>query len=404
MGTLPERKYRREIKVLLTVAMLLFVLTIVIGILNGTDRVLFNHKQILAHVHAGTLGWITLSVFASTLWLFGGAEGDGERSPIATGLSHAAAFLVVCYVLAFLTTENAWRPVLGGIVSVVFCSFFVWALVQRPLRSVTVPQLGFLVALFTSVVGGLLGTAWGVIVATDERVTPIPRDGVDAHPAMMVIGFLVPVAMAMAEWWIIPDLAERGPSPRPRAGAWQMGLLFMGAVLIMLGLLTGTDALIILSQPFLVASIVILFVRLVKPALAAPGSVVTWHACIGAIAVVLVIIYTVVLVNVYDGDLDNAPQRYIIALDHLQFIGAMTNSVFALLLASTVGRLARGVWDRVVFVAINVGLVGFWIGLVVDSTVLKRGFTPIMGTGILIGLGLGASRLYRTPAPETAAV
>src|SRR5680860_1578473 len=76
MATLVDRKYRSEIMMLLPTAMTVFVLTVVIGILNGTDIVLFDHQELLAHVHAGTLGWITLSVFASALWLFGGPD-DG---------------------------------------------------------------------------------------------------------------------------------------------------------------------------------------------------------------------------------------------------------------------------------------------------------------------------------------
>ena len=49
-------------KLLLQVAMVVFVWTIGIGILNGTDVVDFDRKVLLSHVHAGTLGWITTSV------------------------------------------------------------------------------------------------------------------------------------------------------------------------------------------------------------------------------------------------------------------------------------------------------------------------------------------------------
>ena len=68
---LASHPLRREIRLLLTAALALFVFTVVVGILNGTDIVDFKHKVLLTHVHVGTLGWITMSVFASTLWLFG---------------------------------------------------------------------------------------------------------------------------------------------------------------------------------------------------------------------------------------------------------------------------------------------------------------------------------------------
>ena len=68
---------RREVLLLLQVAMVVFVWTIGIGILNGTDLVDFDQKIVLSHVHAGTLGWITTSVFAATLWLFGATASRG---------------------------------------------------------------------------------------------------------------------------------------------------------------------------------------------------------------------------------------------------------------------------------------------------------------------------------------
>ncbi len=51
-------------------AMALFTVTVLIGIFNGLDLVEFSHNQLLTHVHAGTLGWITLSVFGAALWMF----------------------------------------------------------------------------------------------------------------------------------------------------------------------------------------------------------------------------------------------------------------------------------------------------------------------------------------------
>ena len=392
MATLADRKYRSEITVLLPTAMTVFVLTVVIGILNGTDIVLFDHQELLAHVHAGTLGWITLSVFASALWLFGGPDDGSPRSRSASLLSHSAAVSVVVYVIVFLTTDGWIRPLIGGVVSAIFTGFFVWVVVQRSLGELSIPQLGFVVALVTSVIGGLLGTAWGVIVASGGDVTPIPEDGVDAHPAMMVLGFLIPVGVAMAEWWLLPERAEHGPSPRRRAGVWQMGLFFVGALLIMLGLLSSVEPLIILSQPFLIAALVIVVVRLWTPAREAVRSLVWAYATASVVFILLDIVYTIVLVSIYEGDFDNAPTRLILALDHLMFIGGLTNAIFALLLAATLGRVSPPV-DRIVFAAVNLGIVGFWLGLVVDSSALKQFATPVMGLGILLGLAVAAVRL-----------
>ena len=55
-----------EIRALQLAAMAVFVYTIGIGILNGTDMVDFDQRRILGHVHGGTLGWLTLNVFAAS--------------------------------------------------------------------------------------------------------------------------------------------------------------------------------------------------------------------------------------------------------------------------------------------------------------------------------------------------
>ena len=70
---------------MLLAAIVIFLYTIAIGILNGTDIVDFDRRRILGHVHGGTLGWLTLAVFAASLWLFGElkpAVSDRERTMV----------------------------------------------------------------------------------------------------------------------------------------------------------------------------------------------------------------------------------------------------------------------------------------------------------------------------------
>src|SRR3970282_1066632 len=87
-----------EIRVVLLAAMAIFTYTIVIGILNGTDLVDFDRRRILGHVHGGTLGWLTLAVFAASFWLFGESApiGGRERQGVG-GLGGVAVLLLpVC--------------------------------------------------------------------------------------------------------------------------------------------------------------------------------------------------------------------------------------------------------------------------------------------------------------------
>ncbi len=72
------RSFGREIKWLFLAAMAIFLVTVVIGMLNGLDLVEFSRPALVTHVHAGPLGWITLGVFATSLWLYGrGQAGSG---------------------------------------------------------------------------------------------------------------------------------------------------------------------------------------------------------------------------------------------------------------------------------------------------------------------------------------
>src|SRR5215211_3565939 len=79
---------------LFLVAMAVFVVNIAIGILNGADVVEFNRNQILTHVHAGTVGWMTLTIVASTFLLMRAAD---------RRLMLVLAVLVPIYVFAFYT-------------------------------------------------------------------------------------------------------------------------------------------------------------------------------------------------------------------------------------------------------------------------------------------------------------
>ena len=51
------------------VAMAIFLVTIGIGIPNALNVVEFDRNQILTHVHSGTVGWLTLTIVATSLRL-----------------------------------------------------------------------------------------------------------------------------------------------------------------------------------------------------------------------------------------------------------------------------------------------------------------------------------------------
>jgi hypothetical protein len=382
----------REIRLLLQIALAVFIYTVVIGILNGTDLVDFEHKTLLTHVHAGTLGWITLSVMAGAFWLFAHDQpGPESHASLARVLAYATPVLVVAYVIAFLSTTGMVRPILGATVGGMLTVFLVWVAIRsRYVGRLTVPHVAFLAAAATSVTGAVFGVLLGLQLATGNQF--LPEDGEAAHPATMVIGFLIPVGMALAE------LGMRGRANLPaagRLGTAQIAFPFVGGILVALGILLDLIPLIALSLPFEIIGVVILLKRL-WPELSRTVSASTPHRH-GAFSVLFLVInitFFVFLVVNYAGDFDLVPTRLILALDHMMFIGVITNGVLALAYLVTQARAGVMSWaDNVVLLGMNLGLVLFVLGLMADVTVLKQIGTPIMGFSILLAVAVYTLRL-----------
>ena len=395
--------YWPEIRMLLLAAMVFFLFTIGIGILNGTDLVDFEHERLLGHVHSGTLGWLTLSVFAASLWLFGEDVRDDTAVSRVRMMVWAAIVAFGLYVVAFTTTSNEFRPAMGVLSTLVIAAFFVWIAMRARHIRLGVPHIGFLVAVATSIAGGVLGVLWGLMLATGNQL--LPTGGEDAHPAIMVVGFLFPVALAMIEW------AFTFPSPPPanRLGVIQMVFPFAGGIILALSLLLDVDALAPVAILLEVVGVVIFVVRMwshFKGVRITEASSGRW-ALFSASGSVWVIGLAQFFVIDYEGDFDLVPENEILALDHSQFIASMTSAVFAMLIAATGARIAARL-QHLVFGMVTIGLTVFVAGLLSDTTALKRIGAPTMGTGLLIGLASFAWALLQdrprvtAPAPMPA--
>lgn len=392
-----DHPYFSQVRLLIQAALLIFVYTVTIGILNGTDLVDFNHKTLLSHVHTGTLGWITTSVFAGALWLFGGTRKTGWRDSVMSWLPYATIVAVVVYNLAFLLTSGELRPGIGALMLIVIVIWLVWIFTSAKDVVMSVPRLGILAALVTATLGGLLGVLLGLGIARGEDI--LPGDGYASHPATMVIGFLIPVGMALSEWHLRPELLEQRATTLGRA---QIALPFIGGLCVTVGLLAESEPLIAVSLPFEIIGVGILIARL------RPGFGPAWSgqrspallASLTPLWIVANIAMFVFLIVKYAGDLGEAPVHYILAVDHMMFIGVMSNSLFAL--AASAATAVKTGSVRLLFWAMNVGLLGFAIGLIADVAILKRIFTPIMGAGILVGVAILTMSLSRPSTPKPA--
>lgn len=384
-------------------ALVIFVITVVIGILNGTDLWDPPRNTLLTHVHAGTLGWITLSVFGAAIWMFWQESDAGSAR-----LANFSIVAVSLYVLAFWsgdlldTTESIQRPIGGSLTFIAIAWMFVWAMQRKRRTNWNVAEFGMGLALFFLLIGGLLGVLLGLQLADVEVVAPenAGRLG-DAHPAAMVIGYVVLAMLAVIEWRLRGNQTPR--VSRARAGAVQMILMFLAGLFGMLGFLLDTEGLLIASTPLQVVGLLIFLWRMRREL--APSK---WRAGAEAlmlrasiVGLVVAVVLTAVVVNkfVSAGDVDEDAlfselMPYLLALDHSTFVLVVTNAIFAMMTAASAISEKS---NRVVFYGVNIGVVGFIVGLITESTPLKRTFTPILGLALLYGI-----YLYLTAKPVSA--
>lgn len=382
---------KMEIALLLQAAMIVFTYTVVIGIANGTDVVTFGRRAVLAHVHAGTLGWITMCVFAASFWLFAMGERPGNISiraaRVLTGMSIVT---LPAFALTFAATFGSVRAIGGAVAMVPIVGLFIWMLDRMRHVELTIAHVGMLAAAGTSLVGGILGVLLGIKIASGWDVAP---SGIsDAHPGTMVIGFLIPVGMALAEWGFTwPKLAPAG-----RLGVAQMALPFGGGLLLMVSLLLDITPLGPIAALLELAGVAI-FGRRLWPEFrrtAWRDATAARFAAACAVAIVADILFINYLAARYKGEFDDVPAHLLLGLDHTMFIGVMTNAILGLLLA-TVGVTRRWRWfDQAVFAGMNGGLIVFVGGLLADEAVLKQISTPVIGAAILLGLVSCTARLW----------
>lgn len=378
-----------QVRGLYLVAMAVFVLTVGIGILNGSDAVAFSRDWILTHVHSGTLGWITLSVAATAFWFFGA----GDRR-----LATALAVLIPIYVLAFASGNLTLRAVTGVALLVVVLWLFVWVWSAFRAGPATLGGLAITLGVTTFTYGAVLGVLLQVQFALGT--VWLTGDGIGAHAAAMAFGYLVLFTMGVVEWRLL------GTRDLPRAGLVQVGALFAGGLILSLGLLAGASqaagGLYLLTQ---IVAVIAFVVRVWPTALRVSWATASPRrgiaiASVWVVLALLLIMYLIVLFIGAAGDISAIPTGVLVAGDHAVFIGVLTNVILAMVALLSSRGADRWSWaDQVVFWGVNLGLAVFVVGLVAESAEIKRIGAPVMGIAILLGLGVYAARLL----PQSAA-
>lgn len=397
-----EHPWRAEIRLLFFVAACVFTATVLIGMVNGQRVIQLSHDVLLTHVHAGTLGWITLGVFAVSLWLFGAGAANARTRGSIRWLSILAAAAVPLYVLAFLSGNYVARAVFGVPVLVAILAFFGWVIARARGWSrasgasgapLGIARLALVGALLTLALGGLLGVLLQVQFAAGASL--LPEGAFTAHPSALVTGYLALMGMAVSEWRLRPAGGrDRGLALTQIACFFASGLLIAVAFLLNVVPLLAVNSLLLL-----VGTLIYLwrFAGRIAGAGWLRRSSARFFAASGVFIVVnmaLTIFLTAALVTGIYSD-ETVPLGMLLALDHTMFIGVMTNALFGLV-RDAGERPAAWPWVHdAVFWGMNVGLAGFVIALISGADLLIKLSTPVMGVGILLGIAVYAPLLIR---------
>lgn len=390
----------QQIRNTLRVAMLVFVYTIGIGILNGLDLVEFSRQQLLSHLHGGTLGWMTLSIIAATQYLFvDGAGTIDERSAKNVRVfSYLAAVAIPLYVFAFATTFGIGRPLGGTVTFIALVGVAVWAYGRARTVILTVPRLLVLLGLTASVIGGGFGVFNGFAIAFEWSV---PGVLFEVHPGTMEIGFTLPVAMALAEWGM-----RRGePDERPnRWGIAQFALMAIAFLWVIGFIIAGQDELVGFGTLFGIIATGILLGRLRHTIRNTSLTARRFgrHALAAAVFVGVTFIYIFIAISAVQGQFGAMPRGQLLSFIHLLAIGSATNALFAFMIHLSRRVSEVGVIDDIVFWGVNIGLIGFVIALTAEVDELIFVFVPIMGLALLTAIGVHLMPLSREPGEASA--
>ncbi|MEA2645931.1 MAG: hypothetical protein QOE92_1014 [Chloroflexota bacterium] len=394
-----ERAAPPATRLLLRVGLVVFTVTVGIGIFNGFHFIELSRAVLLTHVHSGTLGWITLSAFAAAFWLFDPGVRDGDRAPRMMAI--AFAFWVVCYVVAFLSGNFLARAIFGVPVLGMILAIAVRLIGWGRKAGMTTPRLGIILALIVLVIGSTIGVLVQIQLAASSVF--LPDGAISGHAAAQVAGYLILFALSLIDWRLA------GTARLGVGGAIQVVMLAVAGVLVALGAMLDIQPLLGAFIPLLIIATIIFLVRVgnrvVGAAWLTAGSSRFYAIAVPWLIVDVVLTILAIRVIITEGPAA-APFTLFTAADHAIFLGVMTNCIFGMIVDVTADRARFWPWaDHVVFWGMNLALAGFVTTLVMGAKDLEKLFTPVQGTAILLAIVVYSIRLAGggAAAPSAAA-
>jgi hypothetical protein len=385
----------RQLRIIFIGSGLLFLINNLVGFANAFTEGTINRGQVLVHLHAGSVGWITLSAIGLGIWVVTGQRQVGpdyERHVRRLGWSAVIAF--ACYVpnfwLAFGPVGiTIFLPIFGiAAVAVLWWSaiFVIGQLRQQ--ETLTTIQLLAAGALLVASIGATVGALLGLEHVIGTFMT-LASDRVGAHAAMMDT-YLFLVAAAVIEWVIRPRSEQRWSF----AGAVQAGVWVIGAALVPISyFLDLIEVLLPIFGMLLLAGMAIFLVRTAWRALLA-GPMTSGARPWAFFGTVWLVAYMGLFLWIVSGggDFSGMPAWFFPVFVHVGFIGMMTNLVLAVHFQRADASRSVASWaEPAALWTMNLGLVAF-LALKIAADV--RIGALIMGVGVVLGVGTALWRLW----------
>lgn len=390
----------RYTKLVFGASALIFLVAVTLGFLNVLTEGALPRWQLLVHLHSATLGWLTLSAFGATVWLFTGqrAVSDSYVSRVqwlARVMVVAFVGLIASFGIAFSQGGDAFYLLavfapFAALAIWAAAAFFLHQLSRLPVLTTThlLTAAGFLVLALAVVFGNVMALGQAGILS-------VPDFALSGH-VFGIMGYQVLVVTGIIEWLVV---RERGGWTR--AGSVQAGLgVLLGIWMPLLVLLSVAGLpeglfpmLLIFGILFLLVLFGLLFFGRVgvqalrtNPLNAGVEGWIFFATLWFAIGVLSFPVRSVL------GD----PAWWMVFNAHATNVGIVTNMIFGVMAART--RFARvgSSWAQPASIWLtNAGIVVF-VGLFIATGSVHGAL--VMGAGVLLGIGWALHSLRDTPA------
>lgn len=392
-----DSEVEKNIVYIFVTAMVVFFFNILIGMINGLNLIEFNRAAVIFHVHAGTIGWLSVSTFAIIIWYFSrNRKLDSQSLTLVKWIVRFVVIGVPLYVVSFwiafeLEDLAFWLlPVFGTITGLAFLMVLTFIILQiRKVETLQTPHILFLGGLLSASYGGFFGLILGIQRATGELILPTDADQIGTHAGAMEVGFLFMVIAAIVEWQFYGDNKEKINI----LGWIQAGVFFLAGLTTVLGLLMNLEPLIMLFLPLQIIGAILLIIRLIPQIrkifpfnITDSFFVISYIFLFISIVLYFYLIFNFLILEGIDpADLAGNPDVFKVfkATAHVLFVGSTTGAIFGMISLLTIKYKDTLKWGELLtLVIMYVGLIGFIFALILDW---GTEIAAVMGIGLLVG-------------------